>query len=147
MLAGRNLNDGMSEWIIEQLFLEADKKKIYLSNAKILVLGLTFKENCPDIRNYKVLDVIEILNKREIIPYIYDPYINSTEKFNHLKFKFLNVSPFSHKIKYEIIILTVPHNEFKNINENKWRNLLTQDNHFIYDLKGIIPREIKPIRI
>ena len=118
-----------------------------MSNAKILVLGLTFKENCPDIRNSKVLDVIEILNKKEIIPHIYDPYINNTEKFNHLKFKFLNKSPFINKIKYEIIILTVAHNEFKNINENKWRNLLTQDNHIIYDLKGIIPREIKPIRI
>tara|TARA_B100000963_G_scaffold158795_1_gene138220 strand:+ start:785 stop:2146 length:1362 start_codon:yes stop_codon:yes gene_type:complete len=147
VLAGRNLNDGMSEWITEQLFLEADKKKIHLSNAKILVLGLTFKENCPDIRNSKVLDVIEILNKKEIIPHIYDPYINNTEKFNHLKFKFLNKSPFSHKIKYEIIILTVAHNEFKNINESKWKNLLTHNNYIIYDLKGIIPREIKPIRI
>ena len=146
VLAGRNLNNGMSEWIIEQIFDEADKKNIEVNNSKILLLGLTFKENCTDVRNSKTIDLIKILNKKNKIPYIYDPYIFDEKKIKNLNFKFLKESPFIQNERYDIIIVSLAHNEFIDINENKWKNIM-KDNCIIFDLKGIIPRSLNPLRI
>jgi len=146
VLAGRNLNDGMSEWIIKQIFMEADTKNIEIYNSKILLLGLTFKENCPDIRNSKVLDLIKILNKKNITPYIYDPYINDKNQLRNINFKLLEKSPLIQKEMYDIIIVSIAHNEFININHDNWGKILKQKN-IIFDLKGIIPRSLNPLRI
>ena len=146
VLAGRNLNDGMSKWIIEQIFLEADKKKINIQNAKILLLGLTFKENCPDIRNSKALDLIKTLNKKEQIPYIFDPYIYEDNNLIDIKCKFLKESPLNKSNTYDIIIVSVAHNEFINNNHHDWDKILKKNN-IIFDLKGIVPRSLNPLRI
>ncbi|MDA9692736.1 nucleotide sugar dehydrogenase [Prochlorococcus sp. AH-736-N03] len=146
VLAGRNLNDGMSSWVIKEILKEATKKKIKISNSKILVLGLTFKENCKDIRNSKAIDLIKILNKENNIPYIYDPFIKDTNKLKNFDFKFLNRSPLLHKDKYDIVIIATAHDEFKKINSNIWSDILNE-NYIIYDLKGIIPRCLNPLRI
>ena len=146
VLAGRNLNDGMSEWIINQIFFEADKKNIEINNSKILLLGLTFKENCPDIRNSKIIDLIKILNKKNQIPYIYDPYIFDKNKLKNINFKLLKKSPLNQKESYDIIIVSSAHNEFIYIEDYKWENIL-KENNIIFDLKGIVPRSLKPLRI
>ena len=146
VLAGRNLNDGMSEWIIEQIKLEADTKNIKIADAKILLLGLTFKENCPDIRNSKVLDLIKILNKKDQIPYIYDPFLIDKKSLSDISFRYLTQSPLDQCDKYEIIIVSTAHDEFKNIDSKDWKKIL-KENYIIYDLKGIIPRDLNPLRI
>lgn len=146
VLAGRNLNDGMSEWIIKKIILEAHSKKIKISDSKILLLGLTFKENCPDTRNSKILDVIKILNKKDKVPYIYDPYIKDEAKLKDINFKLLTESPLDQKNKYDLVIISTAHNEFKNIETSKWKKIL-KEKHIIYDLKGILPRSLKALRI
>jgi len=146
VLAGRNLNDGMSNWIIDQILFEADLKDIKIKNAKILILGLTFKENCPDIRNSKILDLIKILNNKNQIPYIYDPFILNNLQIKNINCKYLTQSPMDNNIEYDIVIVCTAHEQFKNINEKKWKRIL-KENYIIYDLKGIIPRILNPLRI
>ena len=145
VLAGRNLNDGMSEWIVEQLLFAMEGKKIAQKNAKVLILGLTFKENCPDTRNSKVMDIIFHLNKNGLTPYVYDPYI-SNKKFVKNDFIFLNKLTTDGSNKFDAIIISVAHSEFKEIDIKKWRNLMNTNN-IIYDLKGIIPRDLNPMRL
>ena len=82
ILAGRRLNDRMGAFVAGQLVKEMIKKKIHIPNARILVLGLTFKENCPDLRNTKVVDVIRELNEFGAIVDTYDPWVNSDEAFD-----------------------------------------------------------------
>ena len=146
VLAGRNLNDGMSNWIIKQIKLEANLKNIKIASAKILLLGLTFKENCPDIRNSKVLDIIKILNDEDQIPYIYDPFLIDKKSLSDISFRYLTQSPLDQCDKYEIIIVSTAHDEFKNIDSKDWKKIL-KENYIIYDLKGIIPRDLNPLRI
>ncbi|MDC3029029.1 nucleotide sugar dehydrogenase [Prochlorococcus sp. AH-716-P20] len=145
VLAGRKINDGMSEWIIEQLYIAMMAKEIIPEKSRILILGVTFKENCPDTRNSKVLDMIKILNERGIKPYIHDPYITDEKIFEN-NFTFLKNSPFEISIKFDVIIIAVAHQEFKLFNKEKWLNLMHK-NHIFYDLKGILPRELNPIRL
>ena len=130
----------------KQIFLEADRKNIEIYNSKILLLGLTFKENCPDIRNSKIIDLIKILNKKNQIPYIYDPYIFDKNKLKNINFKLLKKSPLNQKESYDIIIVSSAHNEFIYIEDYKWENIL-KENNIIFDLKGIVPRSLKPLRI
>ena len=146
VLAGRNLNDGMSKWITEQILTEADQKNIDIENSKILILGITFKENCPDIRNSKIFDLIKILNKKNQIPYIYDPFITEKPILKSINFKFISKFPIDQNIKYDVVIVSTAHDEFKNIIPEEWKKIL-EDNHIIYDLKGIIPRILNPLRI
>ena len=135
----------MSKWIIEQLYNEMLEKEISLENSRILILGVTFKENCPDTRNSKVFDMIKVLNKRGIKPYIYDPYITKEKKLEY-DFIFLKNLPFDSSIKFDVIITAVAHQEFKLFNKKKWLNLVNE-NHIFYDLKGTLPRELNPIRL
>ena len=146
VLAGRHLNDGMCSWIVKEILAESNKKKINIANSKILVLGLTFKENCTDIRNSKTIDLIKLLNIENNIPFIYDPFIEDHNKLKNIDFKFLNNSPLLHKDKYDIVIVATAHDEFTKIKSNIWANILKK-NYIIYDLKGIIPRELNPLRI
>ena len=145
VLAGRNLNDGMSEWIVEQLLIAMQGKKITQKIAKVLILGLTFKENCPDTRNSKVMDIIFYLNQNGLTPYVYDPYIKNKIHVEN-NFIFLENLPTDGSTKFDAIIISVAHKEFKLIDINEWRNLMNKNN-IIYDLKGILPRELNPMRL
>ncbi len=145
VLAGRTLNDGMSEWIVEQLLIAMQGKKITQKIAKVLILGLTFKENCPDTRNSKVMDIIFHLNKNGLTPYVYDPYIKNEIHIEN-NFIFLENLPTDGSTKFDAIIISVAHKEFKLIDINEWSNL-SNKNNIIYDLKGILPRELNPMRL
>ena len=146
VLAGRNLNDGMSNWIVEQIIDASKKQKIDIEKSKILIMGITFKENCPDTRNSKVFDIIKILNKKKIIPHLYDPYISEETNLEDIKFNYEKGIPFNTNNKFDIVIVPIAHNEFKNIYKKVWSKIL-KENYIIYDLKGIVPRALDPIRL
>ena len=144
VLAGRRINDDMSKWLAKQLILEMTKRNFSLSSSNVLILGFTFKENCPDIRNTKVFDFIKILQEYKLNIEIVDPWVNSIEAENIYGVK-VNKS-YSKKIKYDAIVCTVAHNEFIKKNKLDWESIINKKG-IILDLKGIVPRELNPIRI
>ena len=144
VLAGRRINDGMAKWVVEQIILQMLRKKIKIINSKILILGFTFKEDCPDIRNTKVIDIIKNLMKYQSIIEVVDPIANSKETKKGYNINLIDEIP--KKVKYDVILCAVAHKQFKGIKKKEWSNLL-KDNGIIFDLKGIIPRELKPFRL
>tara|TARA_A100001388_G_scaffold108689_1_gene79747 strand:- start:1502 stop:2869 length:1368 start_codon:yes stop_codon:yes gene_type:complete len=144
VLAGRKINDDMSKWLAKQLIFEMTKRNFSLSSSNVLILGFTFKENCPDIRNTKVFDFIKILQEYKLNIEIVDPWVNPIEAENIYGLK-VNKS-YSKKIKFDAIVCTVAHNEFIKKNKLDWVSIIHKKG-IILDLKGIVPRELNPIRI
>ena len=142
ILAGRKLNDNMSTHMVNKLFLKMNEKKIKISNSKILIMGLAFKENCPDIRNSKVFDLAKQLKKFKVKVCAYDPWVNNkTNKLNGVR---LIKKPI--KNNYDCVILAVAHNIFKKMGTRKIKSL-TKKNHIIFDLKYIFPENFSDLRI
>jgi UDP-N-acetyl-D-galactosamine dehydrogenase len=131
ILAGRRLNDSMGEYVANQVVKLMIKKGINVNGANLLMLGITFKENCPDIRNTKIVDVINSLADYGISITIYDPWANPAE-VNHEYG--LESSKILANEKYDAIVLGVAHNEFKGINFED----LKKENSLVYDVKGIL---------
>lgn len=131
ILAGRRLNDSMGQYVASQVVKLMIKKGITVNGAQLLMLGITFKENCPDVRNTKIVDVVSALEEYGIIVTIYDPWANPEE----VKHEYgLNMNKELTSEKYEAIVLGVAHNEFLKMNfEN-----LKKDTAIIYDVKGIL---------
>ena len=144
VLAGRRINDGMSKWIGEQLFLEMNKKNINISNSRILILGFAFKENCPDVRNTKVYDLARILKKHNLKLDIIDPWVDSKEVQDIYQIEVLN--SLNNNKNYDVAILAVAHKDFVKMTIKEWEGLI-KSNGIFFDLKGIIPRKLSPIRI
>ena len=131
ILAGRALNDNMDNYVVDQFSKKMRKKLIRLNKSKILVLGVTFKENCPDIRNSKVINVINKLKKLGCIINVHDPYINDQKKINNKKIKMIK------KLRpntYDGIIIAVNHKKFKQYGLKKIKSL-GKMKHVIYDLR------------
>ena len=131
ILAGRRLNDSMGEYVASQVVKLMIKKGIVVNGAKVLMLGVTFKENCPDVRNTKIVDVISALKEYSVEVDIYDPWASPEEVKHEYGLKVTNVQP---EEKYNAIILGVAHNEFKNLNYEE----LKADNGVVYDVKGVL---------
>jgi UDP-N-acetyl-D-galactosamine dehydrogenase len=133
ILAGRKLNDNMGAYVVSQLKTEMRKKSIDIKKSKVLIMGLTFKENCPDLRNSGAINIIKELKKNHYKFDLYDPWANNFE----VK-KIYKIKPKKKLIQntYDAILLTVAHHEFKKMN---FENLikLCKKNHVIYDLKYI----------
>lgn len=133
ILAGRKLNDNMGAYVVSQLKTEMRKKSIDIKKSKVLIMGLTFKENCPDLRNSGAVNIIKELKKNNCKFDLYDPWANNFEVKKIYKTK-----PKKKLIQntYDAILLTVAHHEFKKMN---FENLikLCKKNHVIYDLKYI----------
>ena len=144
VLAGRRINDGMAQWIGEQLILEMNKKNISVSNSRILILGFAFKENCPDVRNTKVYDLARILKKHNLKLDIIDPWVDSKEVQNIYQIEVLN--NLNSNKNYDVAISAVAHKDFIRMTIKEWEGLL-KPNGIFFDLKGIIPRKLSPIRI
>ncbi len=128
ILSGRKMNDTMHVFIVEKILRIVKDKN--LSELNCLVLGLTFKENCPDTRNSKVFDLVEELNKNKIKTHVYDPWVTN-KGFSNLK---LIEQDNLYDIKYDIIILSVSHTEFLKINYEK----ITKKDHIIFDIKNFL---------
>ena len=144
ILAGRRINDEMSKWVAEQLILEISKKNISLVSANVLILGFTFKENCPDLRNTKVFDIVKELKEYKLNLDIVDPAINPSEAKIIYGLDIKNNIPTSKK--YDAILCAVAHKNFIEMSNTEWERIL-KVNAIIYDLKGIVPRELNPIRL
>ena len=131
ILAGRRMNDGMGAWIASQVVKLMIKKDITVKNARVLVMGITFKENCPDIRNTKVVDVVKELEQFGCVVDIFDPWANAEE----VKHEYGRDIVSSYSINdYNALVLAVAHNEFKALDFSK-RNA----NTVLYDIKSILP--------
>jgi len=144
VLAGRRINDGMSRWVVEQLVLEMARRSKVIAGAQVLVLGLTFKENCPDLRNSRVVDVIQGLQCYGIQPVIVDPWVNAEEARCEYALTVMRTIPSGNR--YEAVIAAVAHRQFQGIPEARWRELLLADG-VLLDLKGVIPRALQPLRL
>ena len=144
LIAGRKLNDAMSTWVANQLILEMSKRNIPLINSNVLILGFTFKENCHDIRNTKVYEIIKILKKHNLNVDIIDPWVDSEETKKVYRIDISNI--LKTKKKYNAIICTLAHREFLRLKKSEWEEMIYKDG-IIFDLKGIVPKSLNPIRI
>lgn len=143
ILAGRRINDGMGGYIVSQLIKKMINKKIEVSGSRVLVMGLTFKENCPDIRNTKVIDIVNELKSYEVDVDIIDPWCDIAEAASEYD---LVVTRAAKKGEYDAIVVAVAHDEFKEMGIQTIRNLC-RSRHIIYDLKYVLPKDNADIRL
>ena len=144
VLAGRRINDGMGEWVVQQLVFEMARKNLMIGSSEVLILGLTFKENCSDMRNTKVIDLINALKKYSIQVDIVDPWVDKLEAKEQYNIEVLKDK--KDNKKYSCVIAAVAHNDFKNYSTFEWEKTLLP-NGILMDLKGIIPRELNALRL
>ena len=142
--SGRRLNNEMGFWIAEQIIVHIVGRSLNSSNAKILILGVTFKENCPDIRNSKVIDIYNSLKKFNFDIKIVDPEADVGKTKSDLGIEISK--ELDKKDTFDVVIVCVAHKLFKKFSLRNWQELIKKDG-FIYDIKGIVPREINPIRL
>lgn len=143
ILAGRRLNDSMGAYVVTQLVKGMIKKKIQVEGAKVLVLGLSFKENCPDIRNTKIIDIVHELKEYHMDVDVYDPWVDASEAEHEYA-----ITPVQ-SVKadtYDAVILAVAHNQFKEMGVTEIR-ALGKANHVLYDLKYVLETAESDIRL
>ncbi|MFK8265433.1 nucleotide sugar dehydrogenase [Capnocytophaga cynodegmi] len=131
ILAGRRLNDSMGKYVAEEVVKAMIKKNINVNGAEVLMLGVTFKENCPDVRNTKIVDVVAALEDFGVKVTIYDPWANP-EEVKH-EYGVESSQKLSSK-KFDAIVLGVAHKEFKEVNIDS----LKKENAVVYDVKGVL---------
>jgi len=131
ILAGRRLNDNMGCYVISQVVKLMLQKRIHVNDSKILMMGLTFKENCPDLRNTRVTDMIEELDNFGAVVDVYDPWVDADEAQHEYGIKVIKQPK---KRDYDAIILAVGHDEFKKMSVADVR-AFGKDNHVLYDIK------------
>ena len=135
MSASRRLNDGMGAYIAHQVIKCMNKKGVLVKDAKILILGVTFKENCPDIRNTKVMDIYTTLEEYTHNITVYDPWVNVTLLKREYGIDAVNVLSVD---RFDAVILAVAHRQFVGLDVRS----LAKDGGVIYDVQGVLPREI-----
>jgi UDP-N-acetyl-D-galactosamine dehydrogenase len=143
ILAGRRINDGMGSYVVSQLVKKMINKKIEVSGSRVLVMGLTFKENCPDIRNSKVIDIVDELKSYEVDVDIIDPWCDLEEAANEYG---LVVSKEAEEGKYDAVLMAVAHDEFKKMGIKVIREF-GRPKHILYDLKYVLPKDDVDIRL
>lgn len=143
ILAGRRLNDGMGKHVVSELVKNMLKKRIHVDGANVLIMGLTFKENCPDLRNTKVVDIVSELKEYNINVDIVDPWC-SNEEAQHEYGITLTAQPENNT--YDAIVLAVGHDQFKQMGPEIIKALGKQQ-HILYDLKYVLPKESVDIRL
>ena len=143
ILAGRRLNDGMGAYVVTQLVKAMIKKKIQVEGARVLVLGLSFKENCPDIRNTKIIDIVHELQEYYIQADVYDPWVDGAEAEHEY-----NITPVQQleQGQYDAVILAVAHDQFKAMGAAEIR-ALGKAEHILYDLKYVLDQSESDIRL
>jgi UDP-N-acetyl-D-glucosamine/UDP-N-acetyl-D-galactosamine dehydrogenase len=143
ILAGRRINDGMGSYVATQLIKKMINKKIEVSGSRVLIMGLTFKENCPDIRNTKVVDILDELKTYQLDVDIIDPWCNPLEAKNDYG---LTVNKEAEEGIYDAVLIAVGHNEFKEIGIKAIRRF-GKPKHIIYDLKYVLFNDDVDIRL
>ncbi len=143
ILAGRRINDGVGKYVVSQLVKQMIRQKMPVSGARVLVLGLTFKENCPDIRNTKVVDILNELTEYGMQADVYDPWIDHDEARHEYGLTPLQ-SP--EPGQYDAIVLAVAHQHFKTLGAAGIR-AFGKTTHVLYDLKYLLPRDQSDLRL
>ena len=143
ILAARRLNDRMGEYVATQLIKEMVKQRIQVVGSKILVMGLSFKENCPDIRNTKIVDMVKALKEYDLDLDIYDPWVDPLEAA-----KEYGIDPVSSlaNAKYDAIVLAVAHDQFKQMSIDEFK-AVAKEKYVLYDLKYILNHTDVDIRL
>ncbi len=143
ILAGRRLNDSMGSYVVAQLVKAMTKRRLQVDGAKILVMGLTFKENCPDLRNTRVVDIVAELKDYNCNVDVYDPWVTVTETQHEY-----GITPISQPEagSYDAIILAVAHHQFKTLGAAGIRKL-GKINHVLYDLKYVLSSAEADLRL
>jgi UDP-N-acetyl-D-glucosamine/UDP-N-acetyl-D-galactosamine dehydrogenase len=135
ILAGRRINDGMGDYVASEIVKCMIKKNVPIKGAKVLILGITFKENCPDVRNTKVVDLINALKDYGTNLTIYDPWADMEEIMYEYGLKSLKFLP---KEKFDAIVLAVSHNEFLNLDLDVFKKNIS----VVYDVKGVLETKV-----
>ncbi len=143
ILSGRRLNDGMGAYVANQLIKAMLKNHIQVLGARVLVMGLAFKENCPDLRNTRVVDIVSELGEYGVSVDVHDPWVDATQAWHEYKIK-LTETPEART--YDAIILAVGHHEFANLSIKTLRQFGTE-NHIFYDLKSLFPADDSDLRL
>lgn len=143
ILAGRRLNDSMGAYVVTQLVKGMIQKRIQVEGAKVLVLGLSFKENCPDIRNTKIIDIVNELNEYHMDVDVYDPWVDASEA----EYEY-GISPVQAVVEntYDAVVLAVAHEQFKKMGAEAIR-ALGKSQHVLYDLKYVLNAAESDIRL
>jgi UDP-N-acetyl-D-galactosamine dehydrogenase len=137
ILAGRRTNDGMGEHVVQRVVKLMTQRQIHVVNANVLILGLTFKENCPDLRNTRVIDIINEFKAYKANIDVYDPWVNPAEAEHEYGIKPISNVKNGH---YDAVILAVGHKQFQAMGVEGIRQLCKSDS-VLFDVKGILPRD------
>ena len=143
ILSGRRLNDGMGAYVANRLVKEMLKKRIHVQGSRVLLMGLTFKENCPDLRNTRVIDVVEELREFGVVVDVYDPWADAEEAEEVYGIQTLPVPDHS---AYDGIVITVAHDIFREMSSAQMRDY-GKGNHVLFDLKSMLPEYQSDIRL
>lgn len=143
ILSGRKINDGMGAYVANQLIKMMIKKGHAIKNTKILILGLTFKENCPDIRNTRVVDIISELKEFGCSVDVHDPWAINDEVFHEYGFNLTDKNCLTQLDKYQGIVIAVAHNQFRNLQVSH----IDKQQLVIFDLKAILPKNQSDARL
>ena len=143
ILSGRRINDDMGEYVVSRLVKLMLQKRIHVQQSNILIMGLTFKENCPDIRNTRVVDIVKELKTYGVNVHIYDPWVNVKEVEAEYGIKPITTLE---ENKFDAIVLAVAHDQFKQMDIKQIRSLGKPDS-VIYDLKYLFPAGLTDERL
>lgn len=143
ILAGRRLNDGMGTYVVSQLIKAMTKKRIQVQGSRILVMGLTFKENCPDLRNTRVVDIVHELAEYNVQVDVYDPWVDPEECEREYGIKPIQTPE---QGAYDAVVVAVAHQQFKTMGIDNVRSL-AKENSIVYDLKYVFGADDVDIRL
>ncbi|MBD3652403.1 Vi polysaccharide biosynthesis UDP-N-acetylglucosamine C-6 dehydrogenase TviB [Kangiella sp.] len=143
ILAGRRINDGMGEYVATQLVKKLSSKKIHIDEAKVLILGFTFKGDCPDVRNTKIIDIVTELKDFNMSVDIYDGWADPSEVLQEYGIELINELKENY---YDGIVIAVDHSQFKEMGAETIRKLGKQL-HVLYDVKHVLPKEESDLRL
>ena len=143
ILAGRRLNDSMGKYAADRLINLMHQRQIDIDNSKILIMGLSFKENCPDLRNSKVVDIINELRSKNVELDIHDPWVDIEEARKLFGLKLLDDLEIN---SYDAVLLAVAHDQYKTMKPEEIKDLI-KGNGILYDLKSILPKTFSDLRL
>jgi UDP-N-acetyl-D-glucosamine/UDP-N-acetyl-D-galactosamine dehydrogenase len=143
ILAGRRINDSMAAYVASQLVKAMIKRRIHAEGSKVLIMGLAFKENCPDLRNTKVVDIINELREYNVHVDVYDPWVSPEEAQHEYA-----ITPVTQpqQNNYDAVILAVAHNQFRELGATGIKKFI-KANAIIYDLKYLLPADTSDLRL
>jgi len=144
ILSGRRINDDMGNYCAREVLKKFDEKNFDINNLSVLIMGFTFKENCPDIRNTKIVDIVNTLQQSGVRVDVYDPWVNIEYAATHYVFNFISKPV---EKKYDAIIIATAHSEFKEMSEEEINVLKKNDNSIIFDIKSIKNKEFSDLRL